>query len=1172
MKKIISLIVAIGMVVTGNISTVLADESIQDHVPGEKNVNLIPDSTEGNGFMYFGTRIAKAQYSDWGTSTEGGLNAFKYSYTETGDLVLTNNWGGFEGFFLNRNRGDGEGNFGFTPEAGKTYVFKANVKNASVDGVTPSFGIALNGTWGPANIVATNEYGTEGMELSDEWKEFKGTLSLPSSFSDDTGYGCTPLVGFAAGAPEGSAFWLDVSEKDSVYFAEEQAYDVKIEKMGEDGAIPVGTSVTFKAEAVNQIDIPGNLQQNFVWGVLNSDKNNVAEGFEVPEIPTQEVSIKVTEAVEPGDYYVLAVSGDYGMIKTHKITVGAKDPFKEYEKGVKNPNLIPDATNWKWLGARNNGSIQNAEGGGSGSVTTSTKYYYEGTNDLALENAWRGFEGFELNSVQLSESEKWFEPEPGKTYVISMNLKNVSSNGVTPYFGSAINGTYGPANLKYTNEYGKNGMAVEGSDWIKFNASITLPKNFSADTPYGKSIFMGFPQGTKPGAAVLIDRTTKDSTYIAEEQLFDIINEIENEEEVIRAGDTISLSARVVNQIGTTGGFKQNFRWFASDEAKENLVDGFEFIAEGNKVSVKISDDVEPGTYYIYAESADYADMRRAVKIDVQKSLIGDRENISDNKNDAKKIIIESNVDDDIVEMTDEYVLKATLLNQEDLPGELEQEFNWYVINNDQATVAEGITLEKLDKQNAKVKISLYAEPGEYYAVAESVNYEGIRKIYKFTVDKPTATEAAVELINSESAEKLAENLPEYLDVLGIQGEYAEKADMQELSKLISEIAKKQAFTAENAKGEVAKLAVISLYNSNPEKVELYNEKGEFNFGDILGIDEYCKGTTLKEVFEEILSDDGKVEVQKELTGKDLKDEDEFFKVFSESLILNSIESPSVMGTEYIEKVLTEDNAKKAGINIDKYLNLKKKSSANKTLARNSYTKATLESTISNLKESSGGGTGNTGGGNKGSSAPVSPSVITQNPQILPSTQTDAFDMFSDVTEKHWAYDQIYHLKKIGVVSGVDGNNFKPEANVTREQFVKMFIDALEFEKTNSELPYKDVDVGAWYYAYLSTAHEKGLINGISNTEFGIGKYITRQDICVIAVRAMGVETEEEPVGIFTDFDTVSDYAKASVKYLSDYGVVNGFSDGSFMPKENCTRAQAAKIICTLMNLGGVSE
>ena len=31
------------------------------------------------------------------------------------------------------------------------------------------------------------------------------------------------------------------------------------------------------------------------------------------------------------------------------------------------------------------------------------KYYYTGEAELALGSAWRGFEGFELNSLQLAE-------------------------------------------------------------------------------------------------------------------------------------------------------------------------------------------------------------------------------------------------------------------------------------------------------------------------------------------------------------------------------------------------------------------------------------------------------------------------------------------------------------------------------------------------------------------------------------------------------------------------------------------------------------------------------------------------------------------------------------------------------------------------------------------------
>ena len=49
----------------------------------------------------------------------------------------------------------------------------------------------------------------------------------------------------------------------------------------------------------------------------------------------------------------------------------------------------------------------------------------------------------------------------------------------------------------------------------------------------------------------------------------------------------------------------------------------------------------------------------------------------------------------------------------------------------------------------------------------------------------------------------------------------------------------------------------------------------------------------------------------------------------------------------------------------------------------------------------------------------------------------------------------------------------------------------------------------------------------------------------------------------FTDKDDISDYALKAVEAISGAGAINGMPDGSFMPFEKCTRAQAAKIIYT---------
>ena len=135
-----------------------------------------------------------------------------------------------------------------------------------------------------------------------------------------------------------------------------------------------------------------------------------------------------------------------------------------------------------------------------------------------------------------------------------------------------------------------------------------------------------------------------------------------------------------------------------------------------------------------------------------------------------------------------------------------------------------------------------------------------------------------------------------------------------------------------------------------------------------------------------------------------------------------------------------------------------------------------------------------------------------------------------------------------------------------------MFTEAFNYTKSQTVLEYKDIDNSAWYAPYIAAAVDNGLINGISDEQFGIGMPITRQDICVIIMRAMKGEVQEGTNPLFADSDDISEYAREAVAYLNDCGIINGFEDGTFMPKNNCTRAQAAKIICTLINLGGITE
>ena len=49
---------------------------------------------------------------------------------------------------------------------------------------------------------------------------------------------------------------------------------------------------------------------------------------------------------------------------------------------------------------------------------------------------------------------------------------------------------------------------------------------------------------------------------------------------------------------------------------------------------------------------------------------------------------------------------------------------------------------------------------------------------------------------------------------------------------------------------------------------------------------------------------------------------------------------------------------------------------------------------------------------------------------------------FSDVSGEHWAKEAVEALADKGIISGFGDGSFKPDNNVTREEFVKMAVVA----------------------------------------------------------------------------------------------------------------------------------
>ena len=115
----------------------------------------------------------------------------------------------------------------------------------------------------------------------------------------------------------------------------------------------------------------------------------------------------------------------------------------------------------------------------------------------------------------------------------------------------------------------------------------------------------------------------------------------------------------------------------------------------------------------------------------------------------------------------------------------------------------------------------------------------------------------------------------------------------------------------------------------------------------------------------------------------------------------------------------------------------------------------------------------------------------------------------------------------------------------------------------------KKAEFGNETYKYLSQIFEEAkelhkkfaLQKGLSDTEFGIGRYITRQDAAVIIARAAKIGDDGASADIFDDAAEIADYAEGAVGALTKIGAINGNGDGLFLPNDAVTRAEAVKIV-----------
>lgn len=214
---------------------------------------------------------------------------------------------------------------------------------------------------------------------------------------------------------------------------------------------------------------------------------------------------------------------------------------------------------------------------------------------------------------------------------------------------------------------------------------------------------------------------------------------------------------------------------------------------------------------------------------------------------------------------------------------------------------------------------------------------------------------------------------------------------------------------------------------------------------------------------------------------------------------------------------------------------------------------------------------GNVAGGGSGSSVPSSPKLPYQKPQQAETpgqpTQPPKTEIFSDISDSHWAYKAIKQLNTDGIMTGYDDGTVKPDKSVTRAEFLKLLTVALGIYDSSAQCSFNDVESGAWYEGYIASAVREKIVSGYPDNTFKPNIPLTREDAALMIYRAAGIEEETEELK-FADKDSISDYAYNAVRALCSRGILNGFEDGEFKPTQAITRAQTAQLVYNLREGG----
>lgn len=171
---------------------------------------------------------------------------------------------------------------------------------------------------------------------------------------------------------------------------------------------------------------------------------------------------------------------------------------------------------------------------------------------------------------------------------------------------------------------------------------------------------------------------------------------------------------------------------------------------------------------------------------------------------------------------------------------------------------------------------------------------------------------------------------------------------------------------------------------------------------------------------------------------------------------------------------------------------------------------------------------------------------------------------FTDLGENQWYESAIEYAYTHDIMEGMSETKFSPNTSLTRAQAVQILYNLEGQPTVTRTTSFADLTTH-WAAKPIAWAEQTGVVDGYEDNTFRPENNVTRQEFAQMMYNYAAYKdydlSAKGDLSQFTDGDSVQEWAVTAMSWANGNALINGHDDGTLEPGGTTTRAQAASIL-----------